>query len=451
MKKTKLLTAGMLAMLALNVASAATEIRYTGSTAFRKATVDSIENSLQAGYVWGSTSGTGAGANQQVFVGTTKTSNIQVIIKTSWSGSAGGIQSLASNIPAGQPYIIDPTGVTFAPAAGTVGAVTLTTTGANIPAGDITESHTADVALSDAFASTTPYTGAGFTALHDTVVGVVPFAWVKGAYTPDGGTTIVAGGYPGVTNISGVQAQELIGGGLALNQFTSNPADQAVFVQLVGRDHDSGTRIGYIYDTQYGNYFSPILQNIPNGATVGATQFAAQSAGTGVISTLSPWPVETVLGENRAAGNEGFFSGGTVASVLNRVTDTSAGNYIISSLGFGDSPSVNPGAGYSYTDGAGNATTITPSQNAILFDGSYPGTPTHPFGPPYVNVEQGVYTSWGYEHYLYAASLASGSLKTVADQIATQLTSEADFGGVGDLLSRMNASRTTDGAPVTSP
>src|SRR5580692_4638238 len=153
MKKTKLLTAGMLAMLALNVASAATEIRYTGSTAFRKATVDSIENSLQAGYVWGSTSGTGAGANQQVFVGTTKTSNIQVIIKTSWSGSAGGIQSLASNIPAGQPYIIDPTGVTFAPAAGTVGAVTLTTTGANIPAGDITESHTADVALSDAFAS----------------------------------------------------------------------------------------------------------------------------------------------------------------------------------------------------------------------------------------------------------------------------------------------------------
>ncbi len=157
------------------------------------------------------------------------------------------------------------------------------------------------------------------------------------------------------------------------------------------------------------------------------------------------------LGENRASGNEGFFSGGTVASVLNRDCDTSAGNYIISWLGFGDSPSVNPGAGYSYTDGAGNVSTITPSQNAITFDGSYPGTAAHPFGPPYVNVEQGVYTSWGYEHYLYSAALGAGSLKTVADQVATQLTSEADFGGVGDLLSRMNASRATDGAPVTSP
>ncbi len=262
MKKTKLLTAGMLAMLALNVASAATEIRYTGSTAFRKATVNSIQNVLQAGFVWGSTSGSGAGANQQVFVGTTKTTNVQVIIKTSWSGSAGGIQSLASNSPAGQPYIIDPVVSSFSTPAATVGGIALTTAGASIPSTDITESHTADVALSDAFAASTPYTGAGFTALKDTVVGVVPFAWVKGAYTPDGGTTIVAGGYPGVTNISGVQAQELIGGGLALNQFTSNPADNAVFVQMVGRDHDSGTRIGYIFDTQYGNYFSRLFSRI---------------------------------------------------------------------------------------------------------------------------------------------------------------------------------------------
>ncbi len=70
MKKTKLLTAGMLAMLALNVASAQTEIRLTGSTAFRKATVNSIQHVLTAGYVWGSTTGSGISANQQVFVGT---------------------------------------------------------------------------------------------------------------------------------------------------------------------------------------------------------------------------------------------------------------------------------------------------------------------------------------------------------------------------------------------
>ncbi len=342
--------------------------------------------------------------------------------------------------------------------AATVGGIPLSTGGgASIPSGDITESHTADVALSDAFPSTTPFTGAGFAPLTDTIVGIVPFAWVKGAYTPDGTTaSAVAGGYPGVTNISGVQAQELIGGGLALNQFTSVPTDQAIFVQMVGRDHDSGTRIGYIYDTQYGNYTSGVLQNLPQGngttgtnGTVGATQFASQSAGTGVISGLIPWPVETVLNETRAAGNEGYFSGGTVASVLNRPADVTQGNYIISSLGFGDSPSVNPGTSYNYTDGAGNVDPITPSKNCILFDGNYPGTPTHPFGPPYVNVEQGVYTSWGYEHFL--TSTLSGTGLTVATAIATQLTSEADYLGVGDLLSNMNASRTSDGVNVTSP
>jgi hypothetical protein len=457
MKMIKLLTASMLAMLALNVASAQTEIRFTGSTAFRKATVNSIENILQAGYVWGSTTGTGAGANQQVFVGTTKTTNVQVIIKCSWSGSAGGVQSLAAGIAAGQPFIIDPVVTSYSTPAATVGGIALSTitatpNGANIPSGDITESHIPDVALSDAFASTTPFTGAGFAPLTDTVVGIVPFEFVKSAYTPDGTLgSAVPGGYPGVANISGVQAQELLGGGLALNQFTGNPSDQAIFVQTIGRDHDSGTRIATIYDSQYGNYSSPVLQNIANGQTVGATQFASQSAGSGVISTLAPWPVETVLGENRAAGNEGFFSGSNVATTLTRPVDVTQGNYLISYVGMSDASSVNPGTGVSGSDGAGNPFTYAPSQNALTLDGYYPGTAAHPFAPPYTNLEQGIYTFWGYEHYLYLSSLGAGNLKTVANQVATQLTTEANFGGFGDLLSNMNASRLTDGAAVTSP
>jgi hypothetical protein len=47
--------------------------------------------------------------------------------------------------------------------------------------------------------------------------------------------------------------------------------------------------------------------------------------------------------------------------------------------------------------------------------------------------------------------LPAGNLKTVADQVATQPTSEADYSGSGILLSAMNASCITDGAPVTSP
>jgi hypothetical protein len=446
MNPLKLITAGLLALLVIHFASAQTEIRLTGSTTFQPGTIDAIQHILQPGYVWGSTSGSGAGANQQVFVGTTKIANIQVIIKTSWTDSVSGVQSLAQNIPAAQPFIIDPTGVTFAPAAGgTVGVVPLTNAGANIPGADITESHTADVALSDIFASTTPYTGAGVIPLADTLVGVVPFAWVKGAYTPDSTLgSAVAGGYPGVANLSGVQAQELFSGGLALNQFTGIPSDQAVFVGIVGQDHTSGIRIGAIYDTQYGNYFSPILQDIPNGATV-------ESAGSGVISSLFPWPAETVDGEIQAAGNGGFSSGNFVAITLNRPCDTSQGNYIISYLGMADAQRVNPGPGVAGIDGVGNPYTYTPSQNALTFDGYYPGTAASPFAPPYANVIEGKYTLWGYGHYLYDASLVAVNLKTVADQIAAQLSTEADYGGTGILLSAMNASRAGDGTPVTSP
>ncbi len=458
MKTTKLLLAGVLAMGLIHTASAVTEIRLTGSTAFRSAVVNSIEDILNSDYVWASANGA-ANGNQQVFIGTTKTGSIQVIIKTSWSGSAGGVFSLATNSAAGQPFSVDPTGVSFSPAAGTIGGVALThAAGAVIPAGSITESHTADVALSDAFASTTPYTGAGFTALKDTIVGIVPFEFVAASYSPDG-STLVAGAYPGVTDISTDQAQALLGGGLALNQFTSNPADQAVFVQCIGRDHDSGTRIGALYDTQYlgdiyGNptdgFNDSVLQYIPNGATVGATQFAAQSPGTGLITSLSPWPVESVLGGSRPLGSEGFFSGGNVAKAIARGVDITQGNYVIAYLGMSDANTVNPGTGYSYTDGGGRTATVTPSQNALTFNGYYPGTAAHPFGPPYTNIIQGKYTFWGYEHYLYATSF-SGTPKTVADQISSQLTTEADFQGIGVLLSAMNSSRAGDGLTVTSP
>lgn len=488
MKKIKLLTAGLLAMLAINVASAVTEIRITGSTAYRKAVVDSIERILQTGstpgiggYVWGSTTGSGAGANQQVFVGTTVGSNTQVIIKCSWSGSAGGIQSLASNLPAGQPFIIDPnTGINFGtnPVTAVVDATTLTVAGASIAAGDITESHTADVAMSDAFKESTPYTGAGFTALTSKAVGIVPFVWVGGAYSLNGGVTNVAGLYPGVSNITIEQAQELLAGGIQLNQLTGNSGDANFNAFVVGRDHDSGTRIATEYDSQFGQdiifaqdtgYSEPLSQYIPNGAMINGltapfsgsptfTQFESQSAGSGLITELDPWPSETVLGVTRAAGSEGFFSGSSVAGVLNRASDiTNSGLYTIGYLGMSDAFTVNPVAtGYTYVDGAGNSDTIKPSQNALTYGGVYPGSAAHPFGPPYVNIEQGVYPYWGIEHLLYQSSLAAPQLPVVT-QIYNQIKTEADFGGVGDLLTNMTVTISSDGqqiapgSPVGSP
>jgi hypothetical protein len=460
MKKIKLLTAGMFAMLALNVASAQTvEIRYTGSTAFRKGVCDAIENILQTGYVCGASGSTLNKANQQVFVGLAKGSGTQVIIKCSWSGSAGGVQSLAENIPAGQPFIDDPV-ASFSPSvSATVDGVSLTAgpNGANIVAADINDSHTADVALSDAFKESTPYTGAGFTALTSKAVGIVPFVWVGGAYSLDGGTTNNPGLYPGVSNLSIPQAQQLLAGGIALNQITGNSADNSNTAICIGRDHDSGTRIAAEYDAQYKQdiifaqptgYSEPMIQFIPSDATVGSTQFSPQTTGSGLLPACNAWPAETVLGENRPAGNEGFFSGSSVAAVLNRPADMlNIGQYDISYLGMSDSFGVNGGASYPYTDGAHVVTNITPSQNALLFEGVYPGTATHPFGPPYTNIEQGVYPFWGVEHYLYATALPSAQL-TIATQVLNQLKTEADFAGVGDLLSNMTVTRAKDGQQI---
>jgi hypothetical protein len=483
MKTFKLITAGILASAVVATASATTEIRITGSTAFRKGTVDAIERILKPGFVWGSTGGSGFGANQQIFVGIVKATdpsdpNDDVIIKCSWSGSAGGIQSLAQNIAAGQAFIAEPTGVTFGtPCTATVGTTVLTqgvadngTDGANIGSANINESSTADAALSDAFIESTPYGTAGvippgFTtanlALTSTPVGIVPFVWVAAQYTLNGGAT-VASPYPGVTNMSLVNAQELLGGGVQLSQLTgsTNAADANTTVVEVGRDHDSGTRITQEYDIQYNQdviftadtgYSEVITQFIPNGATVGATQFAAQSPGTGTVTSVTPWPAETVLGENRGSGQEGFFSGSNCAAVLNRpwaINNTGASVYDITNLGMSDAASVNPGATYTYTEvNTHIVDNIKPSQNALTFNGSFPGTAAHPFGPPFQNVEQGAYSFWGVEHFVVPSGL-TGTKLSLTTSIATQLTTQADFGGVGDLLSNMAVGITGDGQAI---
>ncbi|HTQ32257.1 MAG TPA: hypothetical protein VMI53_13680 [Opitutaceae bacterium] len=504
MKTFKLITAGTIALLACSAASAFTEITITGSTAFRNAVVDSCKKILQnsasgtaAGtngdYVWGS-----VGNNQQLFVGTTLATlgggaaSQQVVIKLSWSGSAGGVQSVAQQIAPGQAFIIDPNaGINFTPGHGnpvvaSIGAglnlQNLTNAGIAVLAANQTDLTTkCDCAMSDAYIESTPYsTGvAPNFPITSQAVGIVPFVWVGGGYTTDGGTTLNSGLYPGVSNLTIDQAQELLSGGLQLSQITGNPADAATGVFCVGRDHDSGTRIAAEYDSQLNGdiyfgattgYSTVVLQYIPNGGTINGDgapwphtpyhQFDAQSAGAAnlVISELDPWPLENVLGELRGApltapGDEGWFSGGVVANTLKRPGDINglvSGNpvYVISYLGLSDSFSVNGAAvGYNYVDGAGQTDVIKPSQNALLWQGVFPGTAAHPFGPPYANIENGEYSFWGVEHFVHLKSLAGVKL-SLANAVAKQITTEADFGGTGDLLNNMQVFRGGDGAPI---
>jgi hypothetical protein len=64
------------------------------------------------------------------------------------------------------------------------------------------------------------------------------------------------------------------------------------------------------------------------------------------------------------------------------------------------------------------------------------------------NVQNGVYSLWGYEHFNTLTTLAGVAL-TTANSVATQLTTTdaADF-GAGVLIGSMNVARTGDGQPI---
>ena len=98
MKAPKILIAGLLALFTAAVAPAQETIHITGSTAYRSAVHQAILDMLggTVSYGYSGTAGVGK-ASQAIFTGTV--SNINVTIKTSWSGSLAGLETVAQAIP----------------------------------------------------------------------------------------------------------------------------------------------------------------------------------------------------------------------------------------------------------------------------------------------------------------------------------------------------------------
>src|SRR5260221_12484979 len=179
MKILKAVIATFVAIMAISSASAQTVIHITGSTAYRTAVYYAINDILQPGFVLGHSGTSGVvKANQAIFTGTTQTTNLPVIIKTSFSGSVGGISTLAAGLTIGPMgtftggggWLVDSTGqsgVTGAwPNGGTGGAP------ANYdPAGS------SDNGLADCFQASAPSMYPA-PILTDHIVGVVSFGFV---------------------------------------------------------------------------------------------------------------------------------------------------------------------------------------------------------------------------------------------------------------------------------
>lgn len=422
MKLFKTAGLGLLALSAGATFAHADIIHFTGSTAYRGATIAAIKAAFNSGYTFGySGSGSESGANAQEYIGTITVNGVSTpeTIICSWTGSEGGIQTVDQ----------DGTGVavnflkTPQPSDASGNPVTLTSTGVSGLADptDSTQPSTyftqvaPDVTMADTFQESSQFYGSynGHTydhltsansgaALANGIVGIVPFKWVASS----GSNSSL------VTGITSQQVRSLyLAGRLPLAFFTGTNADETKFAYAVGRDPDSGTRLSAFAETGVGaltavKQFEPLM-----------TVSGSDSLVTGTNSTISKlvlWPAETVNGISIASPNGGYNSGGKLAGALGSNTDgmavkqgsfTSTGGVLISYLSTGDAATaINTALGNPY------------AAHELSFNGVTLGVFSD-----YNNatvLTEGKYTFWGYEHMYYRGT---PSFSTVLDNIAAYI------------------------------
>ncbi|EIP96901.1 hypothetical protein OpiT1DRAFT_01328 [Opitutaceae bacterium TAV1] len=373
MKPGKILMASMLAISTATMAFAADiELRITGSTAFRAATHAAISALIEPatreiGYV--GTSGA-AGATQAIYSGTMVGSSQTIVVQTSYSGSLGGIASVAA---------VPPVPLTTWPAesnlTGTPGEHQITS-----PA---FISAVANVALADNSQTESGNIGAGFTTLTARRVGVVPFVWVKGKHADPA----IRDALENVKNINTLQARVLLGGGVPLSFFTGSASDAEYLTLPLGRDKDSGTRLAALLEA---------------GLTVNSPvdQYEAVVVDDQIVDVV-PWAPEA-----------GYTSGGTLASTLNLEVSADLPGVLLGYVGINDATRL--GATLDTVNG-----TLT-GDAVLTFNGE-------PFS--YEAVRQGRYSFWNYEYLLHGA--LNSNQQNAVTQLGNLITNDyAQLSGI---------------------
>ena len=274
MKKLILtLSVGMIGAFAVNAQDV--DVTITGSTSFRTQAFNAVKalyggtDTVNAnGAVPGASIATLKGKMASVF-GPTR----NVTVRLSWSGSAAGTVALATPIP-----------VTVRSTA-TPGDATQTTMPATF-------------AFSDVFQTST--TVANLPSLTDTVVGVLPFLWVKNTPVP-----------AAVDNVTAQNARAIFGNGrLPVRQFTGVPTDTGI-VNVEGRDSGSGTRVTVLAETGVGGGATVVQRKVSAGNYVAD---AIGFSGGGALATDLALNVGTSA--NGAGGAIGYVSVSDAATVL---------------------------------------------------------------------------------------------------------------------------------------
>ena len=447
--------AGLLATGVTGLASAAnpiTVVHIAGAPAYRQDTIAAINYfiaHLPAGS--GSAGETGAynsvlvpslgavdPANapyEQWYITNYAGSGTDVVISVALTGSAAGVESVASGSTAlAQKFIPDANST-----AALIGSPnnTGTSTFAN------SEKHVPDFALSDTFQNTTPYNGTqsletgtntfttfSFSALTSKTLAIEPYVWV-------GSPGLAA---RGVTNITTAQAQNLYeNGALPLSFFTGNSADQNTTVYGLTRDPGSGSRLIALAETGIGVTTTITTYQPSVGGSV-ADPLGDYVTGTFNPASIPEYPAGTIASTGLYDGNAGDtgyakFGTGDNTSLLAAITSTQSGVA---------SPYTGQSAYFiTYFNPTDAAEAVTYGHASQL---TYNGVAYTP-----ANVAQGLYTFWSYEQAQYVNATLNQSSEATAKSVLNALA--ADWANAtlstGLQLSNIPVSRSVDGGTVS--
>jgi hypothetical protein len=398
--KLKTILAAALAVGATSSAMAQTHIiDVTGATAFRNAAMRAITasfntNGLQIVHDGSAdTLSSLYGSNKAIFRGTMPGISGTTIVRTSFNGSAEGLNAIAgkNNPPFYTADALSNSVVWNNSAAkGNIAGPTETTTRPRFAFSDVLQKNTP---------VKTDVNGATFTAVPDQV-GVVTFAMVAN----DGSDT----------NFNNVTVQQALalwkGGTLPLSQFTGNPASVGP-VYAMGRNDGSGTRASYLSEFKVG-VASAVSQYIATAAGVNTvndrldaiTLVPAGGTGAGVLATSGGAAnASTLWGQSALVGNGGYASSSGIRDHLQLKT----GNTVVYNGVSSNAVYTGPLTLVSWLSTADARTAIGGGSRVLAYNGvqitpiatagSYNSTGFNE--TDYNKIIKGQYSAWNYQQF----------------------------------------------------
>jgi hypothetical protein len=443
--KIKNLLVGAFALGLASSAMAQTEITITGATAFRQATLLAIYNAYNS-------TGGGLGANfnvahnfpgnatnqlsqliasnRAVFVGNFPGITGTTTIRTSFNGSAEGLNAIAGNN--------NPTFLT---------AAAVTNTGAiEFNKATPTDTVRPKFSFSDVYQSSTPITTPTLNPVGASQVGVVTFAMVANAGAP-----------ASLTNVTQQQFKALLQTGIQkLSLFTGVTTDTK-YVFATGRNDGSGTRASYLSEIGYG-VSNPVQQYIATTAGVATsgiitaiTLVPAGGTGTGNLATSGGAANASTLWGQDNVGNGGYSSSSALRGHMSRTsaacdvyngvdqTPDITGADILLLTWLSTADAANAAAGNLAKVLSYNGVGITP----VVGSGFSAGDEA--------KITNGQYSAWNYQH-LYNWGTLSTNEQTWRNLFTSTWIEPAIITTANGIATgSMNCSRPDDGFPIVAP